>query len=598
MASIDELFKKPNATNGKRKLDDPSATDPAQLYKSAKLSPNGDAKSGKRATVEPGAEEDGFGAEPPPDGDDGEDGDYGVAVPVDDNGDDEEGRFFGGGVDRDAADALDYLDSADGDQPFVPENVDVAWLRKSTLNFEKRISRNSELRGKFGDRPEKFMASEADLDAEIKSLSILSEHTDLYAKFAALGCAASLVGLLAHENTDIAIDAIEIIAELTDEDVEAEQDQWDALVNAMLDADLLSLLTSNFDRFDENQSEADRSGVYHSFHVFENLSSSSEIASTIATETSLLPFLLKRVQQPVASSSVLAQNTQYAAELLSILLSCTPVAATAFTKLSAEETPSLDILLQLLAPYRNRDPQPNTDESEYVENLFSCLAVLLRYPDGKRVFLEAEGVELALLMARAKHAPKVSRPRALQLLDHACGGPGENSAQICDRLVEAAGLKTLFGLFMRSKVDAHMTEHLLGILAALFRNLPGDSPGRIRVLAKFVEADYEKIKRLIELRKHYLSRLESSDVEFEAEYCLQMTDTILAWLAAEDGGARRWISDVLSRDGRNELEEIRKTLEAQLENMKAVIVEAEGTSDDDLDARSTMEMLGALISCL
>lgn len=78
------------------------------------------------------------------------------------------------------------------------------------------------------------MASEADLDADIKSLSILSEHPELYDEFGKLGCVGSLVSLLSHDNTDISIDAIEIISELTDEDVEAEQDQWDSLVGSMV----------------------------------------------------------------------------------------------------------------------------------------------------------------------------------------------------------------------------------------------------------------------------------------------------------------------------------------------------------------------------
>ena len=80
----------------------------------------------------------------------------------------------------------------------------------------------------------RFMGSEADLDADVKALSILSEHADLYEEFAKLGCVSSLVSLLSHENTDIAIDAIEIISELTAEDVEAEQAQWDALVDALV----------------------------------------------------------------------------------------------------------------------------------------------------------------------------------------------------------------------------------------------------------------------------------------------------------------------------------------------------------------------------
>ena len=78
------------------------------------------------------------------------------------------------------------------------------------------------------------MASEGDLDSDIKALSILSEHSELYGEFAKLGCVASLVSLLAHENTDIAIDAIEATGELIDEDVEAEQEQWDAVVDAMV----------------------------------------------------------------------------------------------------------------------------------------------------------------------------------------------------------------------------------------------------------------------------------------------------------------------------------------------------------------------------
>ena len=78
------------------------------------------------------------------------------------------------------------------------------------------------------------MGSEADLDADIKALSILTEHPERYEEFAKLGCVASLVSLLSHENTDIAIDAIEIVSELIGEDVEAEQAQWDVLVDAMV----------------------------------------------------------------------------------------------------------------------------------------------------------------------------------------------------------------------------------------------------------------------------------------------------------------------------------------------------------------------------
>lgn len=150
---------------------------------------------------------------------------------------------------------LDYSSSSIYLPFFQPEKFDTAWVRRFALNFERKISKNAELRAKFENDPQKyvagqiarfpparavltllsrFMSSEADLDTEIKNVSILSEHPDLYGEFAKLGCAGSLVSLLAHENADIAIDAIQTISELTDEDVSAEQEQWDSLVNAMV----------------------------------------------------------------------------------------------------------------------------------------------------------------------------------------------------------------------------------------------------------------------------------------------------------------------------------------------------------------------------
>jgi beta-catenin-like protein 1 len=111
------------------------------------------------------------------------------------------------------------------------------------------------------------MQSEEDLDAEIKTFSILSEHPELFEEFRKLGSLGSLVKLLAHENTDIAVDVVEVISELTDDEVEAEQDQWNALVDGMVEEDLLDMLVQNLDRLNDG-SESDRSGVYHTLSRF------------------------------------------------------------------------------------------------------------------------------------------------------------------------------------------------------------------------------------------------------------------------------------------------------------------------------------------
>jgi hypothetical protein len=66
----------------------------------------------------------------------------------------------------------------------------------------------------------RFIDSEADLDGAIKALLPLAQAPVLaYPELVRSGTVALLVGLLAHENADIVIDVVEVVHELTDEDV-------------------------------------------------------------------------------------------------------------------------------------------------------------------------------------------------------------------------------------------------------------------------------------------------------------------------------------------------------------------------------------------
>jgi beta-catenin-like protein 1 len=589
MTSIDDIFKKPNLPS-KRKLE--VSHDPADFYKSAKHSEHGDAKGGLHASAEDVMDEDDddieAGPAPPPDEE--EEGDYGPE-------DDEDGRFFGGGVNRSGKAAMEYLDAQSDDENVKDETYDVGWLRKFALSFEKKISKNAELRAKFEDDPKKFMASEADLDDAVKDLSILSSHPELYKEFAKLGCVASLVGLLAHENADIAIDAIAILNELTDDDVEAEKEQWDALVDAALEADLLDLLSQNLERLDESQ-KADEGGVSEILDILESFASEEDLSNRVAKDKKLMQWLLKRISKEEIRVST---NKQSAADVISIIVLLNSVARNALIELGA-----VDTILQLLAPYRRRDPEDKTDEQGFVEDLFQIMDCLVQEPAGKEEFVKAEGVELALIMMRQG---KMSKDRGLALLDYASGL--SSGVAVCERIVEAQGLKTIFGLFMK-KHDPTTTSHYLTIFASLLRNLPAESDERIRLLAKFVEKDYEKIDMLFRIRTKIMPKLstvtqdiliemEGMNAEEQAEnaeewrsrrrdaglFNIETIDTILVWLYAEDKGAQKRIQErIEERDGT--LADIRETLEERLEQV------------DDVDDESKLykEMMEALIDVL
>ncbi|KAJ4133776.1 hypothetical protein NW768_005364 [Fusarium equiseti] len=579
MASVDDIFKS-SGISGKRKLD--PIRDPNEIYKSAKFNTS---DSNRHAQVNDAQDEDEdmeAGPAPPPT----EDDDFGPELPPDDD----EGRFFGGGITKQESEILDYVDEADGGN--APERIDAAWLRKTALNFEKRINKNAELRAKFEDDPQKFISSEADLDADIKGLSLLSEHPELYPEFVKTGCVASLVSLLAHENTDIAIDAIEIMGELTDEDVSAEEEQWNGLVDAMMDADLLGLLVSNFSRLNE-EDESDRNGIYHALGVIENLCSRQSVAERVGEDEKLLQWLLQRIQR---KEELVTQNKQYAAEILAILTQMSTANRTQLIRLNA-----VDLLLQLAAPYRRRDPDKGGEEEEYMENIFASLTCLADESAGKTKFIEAEGVELCLIMLKDG---KKSKQPALRLVNHAAGG--NSGVEVCQKIVEAGGLKSLFTLFMKTQ-DHRLAEHLVEIFASMLRLLPANSAERIRTLAKFVEKDYEKITKLIKFRRDYVARLslveqqndtekaatsaddrETAELEWLSRridaglFTLQTIDTVLAWLVAEDTGASRKIKQVLAeRD--EKVSVIGRTLKEQLDALD--------TTEENQDLRDMLSTL-------
>ena len=610
MASIDDLFRKPNALP-KRKHEDPTKAFSNTLSnKSTKLtegssprsSTNGshettpssfsNGSNGKAAFVqdEVADEEDDIAAGPAlPPGD-----------PEDEEGDDEEGRFFGGGVTKQERDVIDYIEKTENGES--EEKIDATWLRRTAINFERKINKNAELRAKYENDPMKFVASETDLDAEIKALSLLSEHGDLYAEFVKIGSVDSLVALLAHENTDIAIGVCELIAELTDEDSSTTEEQWRTLVHALLKADLVDLLVSNLGRLNE-ANENDRAGVYHILNVLENIMSETENSDFVGSKEALMEWLLSRIKKPDPEARAkVGQNRQYAAEILAILLQS--------SKKNRDRIASkngVDALLELVSAYRKRDPEKDSDEEEFAENLFDCLACAVEERFAGEKLIDGEGVELILIMLREG---RLAKARALRVLDHALSGG--NATKVAIRLVDAAGLKTIFGLLIKGqKMERSLVEHLIGILASLLRFLPGGSAQRIRTLAKFVENDYEKISKMVQLRKEYKARLSKADDEIRKDregltkaeseeradewfsrrldaglFSLQAIELILSWMVAEDQGARQTITVLLGEDGLKGLE---RSLKDQLQGIDP------GGGDE---AKATEEMLEALILCV
>ncbi|KAI9508932.1 DUF1716-domain-containing protein [Russula earlei] len=647
---IDKLFKVPKIPTGgnKRRMPDAPTSEMLKRMKLASEDASAVIASSSPSTAPPKRVATVHDADSDEDGDDGpgsenfapgNDADYFAE-------EDEEGRFFGGGLTKEQKEILNIFDNAGADQiPDDSETLSSSGIKKFLLRLERAANKNQSQRSKYPDDPTKFIDSEADLDAAIKALLPLAQVPKVaYPLLVGSGQLETLVGLLSHENADIALDIIELIHELTDEDVGEEADNEEeedpeqreavlkSLIAALLDHSILELLVDNMTRLDEAE-EADRQGIFHVLGIFENfVGSKPPLAERLVLKTKLLPWLLNRIQ-----SKTHDENRGYAAELLSILLQWSQL-----NRLELGKRDGVETLLNVASQFRRRDPT-DADEAEFMENVFDSLCSALAEADIKDLFLKSEGVDLMVLMMRyilpkfplnlsldcsSVRDKMQARSRAIKALDHAMSGLA--GAEACKIFVEASGLKYLFNTLMGKPLKKQKggtqtpapedTTHTLGILSSLFTNLPSDSPARIRLLAKFVENNYEKTDKLLDIRTSAQARLAEVDREIDAEkkellggagqvgdeedtwylrrldgglYTLQTVDYILAWIVMEDDGIRDHVRQMLDRRNKS-FGDLVSTLRVFRDN----IDEGERNDSDDLSQREILQHLMAFLeSC-
>ncbi|KZW04240.1 DUF1716-domain-containing protein [Exidia glandulosa HHB12029] len=541
---------------------------------------------------------------------------------------DDEGRFFGGGLTKEQKEILNIFEKAAGQDGVQDEGeMTPAHIRRLVLKFERAATKNQEQRAKHADDPAKFIDSEADLDSAIKALLPLAQApARAYPELAKGGGAARLASLLSHENADIALDVVELIHELTDEDSgedaldddDEDEDQeytreeaLKLLVDTFLENSVLELLVQNLDRLNESE-DADRQGVFQILGIFENmLSINPQLANELVARTSLMKWLLQRVE-----AKTYDENRGYAAEILAILLQDHTANRLQFGQLDGVEA-----LLKVLSQYRKRDPA-DADETEFMENLFDVLCSALAEMEIKKLFLKSEGVDLMVLMMKEKMQ---SRSRSIKVLDHALSSPAGSAN--CEAFVEALGLKTLFPAFMgkhsstgkkgtkEQQPAQEDTAHVLGILSSLLSNLASGTPARTRLLAKFVDAGYEKVDRLLELREGAENRLRVTERDIEQEkkqlevageevgqneedlwfirrlegglFTLQTIDYILAWICMEDDGVRAHAQTLLARKSKT-LKDVVKVLQGFLDSATD---EADVVLDENGEPAPTQRMI-------
>lgn len=113
--------------------------------------------------------------------------------------------------------------------------MDAGAVKRMLLSFEKKVLKNQEMRVKFPDMPEKFMESELELNDEIQKLHVIATVPEYYPILMETNAIQTILGLLGHDNSDVAIAVIDLLQELTDEGAMTEsEEEVEGLVDTLL----------------------------------------------------------------------------------------------------------------------------------------------------------------------------------------------------------------------------------------------------------------------------------------------------------------------------------------------------------------------------
>ncbi|RKP33604.1 Catenin-beta-like protein, partial [Dimargaris cristalligena] len=520
---------------------------------------------------------------------------HGDSSEVDDN-DEEDHRFYGDGFSDQQREILDFraLHGAVLSDETDPE-LTLPAIRRLTLQLERAINKNQELRARYPDTPAKFMESEIDLEHTLHRFVNLSQAPQQFTELAQLDTIPLLLSQLSHENTDVAAIVVEVFNEWTDEETvfnaipvisgeELDQEAIHTLVeqerataalieavNTMVGAFIsnqgLELVVQNLGRLQDDRPE-DQAAIFQTLGLIEHL---TELRTTYVTElverTAILSWLLN-----VIAAGQFSSNLQYASEILVIILQGSPS-----NQIRLGALGGIDTILQALSVYRQRDPDSG-DEIEYMENLFDILCLMIGEPELKLQFLKNEGVELMILMLKAK---LLSRSRALKVLNFATCTNHFVSKLIAQKFIEESGLVPIMKVFMKKvgiALHSPHVEHTISVIASLLKHTEPATPDRWRVVNQFPDSGYERVDRLVELHMTYTDRLQPVEAEIAAErealnmedayeeeyteerfytrrlteglFVVHMTDLVLVYLASEAPRIKQHATMLLKRYGR------------------------------------------------
>ena len=396
-------------------------------------------------------------------------------------------------------------------------------LKELLTNISSNLEKDLENRKIYKTNYEKYISIEEQLNDDLSILQRLAAYPKLILDFIELNGVEMLCKILNHPNIDIVNRSINLIQEITEGDFLNEIEDPKSFLELFLNNNLFELLVDNLFKI-ENEISKNEDCIQYKSDILSIIENYLDIYSLsyelLGKQNKIFKWLLLTIKNDTNDIKEI-EIKLFASEILNQLLQNSDKNRIIFFK---EE--GLPILINIILVEKNNFTDEKKNDSkliEFINNIVDSICSSMLEEKNQEIFNKSDGINLFIESMKENN---IFRHLSLKILTYSLLNNKEN----CIKFIENNGLSLIFSYYMGkglkkfdNKKIKKGEENVLEIISNLIQFCNGIYLERL--INKFAENKYEKIKRLV----NYYIEFHNGDDE-EQKYIFQQLSIITLYL--------------------------------------------------------------------
>ena len=366
--------------------------------------------------------------------------------------------------------------------------------------INKNYDKNIDLRKKSKNYMD-YIQIEEQLNEDLSVLQRITAYPKLIPAFIKYNGIELVIDILNHPNIDIVNKIVNLIQELTESDFLMNLEKPKYFIELLLNYNLFDLLIENLEKIDKEYSEDTIQYKLDILSIFENYFDVYPLTAEILgnNNKNIFSWLLNTIKENINKHINL---TLFCVEILYQLLENNK------NLIYFSEIEGLTILITIILQENilfNNEKRDNPEYLELINNIIDCICISLFEEKNLKIFKKSDGINNFINLMKEN---SIFRNLALKVIKFSLN----NNKNNCEEFINNNGLSLLFSYFMgkgvkknekKEKINKN-EENVIEIIYYLIKYTNGIQ--KERLIYKFKENNYEKLKRLIKYYYNYYKK--------------------------------------------------------------------------------------------